>query len=178
MFKIALAVVVGGALVCVSDPASARFRIRIPAAATKPAAVQAPKPAAAVPASSRPSVGVFVGVPLRPFAAAPREAPAQRATPALAEQAGARDIGAAAANDQPPAPTGSNVTGKEPAQDKEPAKAQAAMTPPANEPAKVQPAPPPARLASTSVRVVNHKARPAHAPVYCYVQPSGACVPF
>jgi hypothetical protein len=185
MLKIAVAVVVGGALVvCVSDPASARLRLRVstPAKAAivqpaKPLAVQPPKAAAAAATTSRPSVGVFV--PLRPFAAAPRDASPQRAVPALAEQAGTGDIGTAAAGSVASAPVALHAAHGS-AKDQEPAKAPAAATPSTAEPAKARPAPgfAPARLASTSVHVVNHKAQPARTPVYCYVQPSGACVPF
>jgi hypothetical protein len=180
VFKIAVAVAVCGVLVCVSDPAAARFRIRLSTPA-KAATVQTPKPAAAAAATtSRPKVGTFVVVSPRPFAAAPRETQPHRATPALAEQAGAGQINSAMADDKANALPQSAVAAKEPAQNKEPAKAPTAAATPAAEPAKARPAPgfAPARLASTSVHVVNHKAQPARPPIYCYVQPSGACVPF
>jgi len=198
MSRIATAIMFGCAIVLASDATFARPRIRVssppspPKVSTaqpaKPAMVrssktsttQAQKPGKAEPrkpfaAAPRTGNSTFVHINARPFAAAPAAAPAHRAMQDTGEWLGA------APNDPSPrsAAADGNAAGK--AHAKEPATGPVA----ANDAAAATAEPPKLLLVSTNIQLASPTAPapgkpavPAVVPVVCYVQSSGACVPF
>jgi hypothetical protein len=198
VLRIAVAVAFTGAIMLASSDADARARFRSsspspkPAAAAptaKPGSVPAePKPfaaarpanpqplAAAKPANPQPAGGgsfVVIGGGSRPASAAPQGTPAR----AVGDDASGPlqfDPTLAAADDKKPATecltTPQTVAAKEPLVAREPAKDQVA----ANEPRKIEAAPPSTNPALVPVRP--KRQAPVVATV-CYVQRDGSCAP-
>jgi hypothetical protein len=191
--KIAAVLMFGCAMVLASDPAFARARIRSVAPPTKPATVQpskpgtvqASKPARAQPqkpgesepqkpfaAAPRPGSSTFVHIGIRPSAAAPAAAPAQRAMPDTGERFGPLqyDPSLGLTEAKRLMPSGGDAASNEQA------KQATATNQPAGEPQAVQPASTNIRMASPSAPAPT--GRPTPATIVCYVQLSGGCVPF
>jgi hypothetical protein len=187
--KIATALMFGCAIVLASDAsfARARFRMSSPPSPSKaavqpakPATVQASKPGTQKPgaaepqrpfaAAPRPGSSTFVNINARPFAAAPAAAPAQRAISDGADHGGPLRYDPVLGL----VPVNGSVSAKELAPDQ--AKEEAAANPSTSEQPSVQAASTNVRMASPSMPAPSKKSAPVTG--VCYVQLSGACVPF
>jgi hypothetical protein len=193
VFKIATAFMFGSTIVLASDAGVARPRFRSAPPPPKPPAVQTSKPATMKPATIRPSKPVTAHAskpetsqPQKPFAAAPRPdrntfininarpfaaAPAQRAMPDSADYAGPVQFDpalAVAGNRAPARLENQSAATTDPV----------VPTPAPNEPLTAQPEATPVRIAAPSMSAAAGGFPRPHTVIVCYVQVSGACVPF